>query len=852
MQDIASIGFSVDTTQLKKGQVELDKLAVQGLKTEKTVDAITKSSKGATGGFKVMKGATQQLSYQLQDVAVQTQMGTSAFTILAQQGPQIASIFGPAGAAMGAIVAIGAAISGGLVGAMMSAEEEADVLAERIKNLTNELDGFGDELADIKLFNLTDQLFTTVEAIDDADARLKSLKESLALDIDQDVMMSDKEFKKRSKAIQDQQLEVDLLEAKYDRVNNTLSNFNDILEDGDDILTESEREAKRRLDTANRVIKSLSEQVDMFGMSRAEIIRYTAAMDAAEAPTNALALAILAQGEELARLTEEQEAAKVAAKEFQKAQAEAAKEAERLEREYERTFESISDNITDVIMDFENLGSVATSIAKQIARSFLQNQIVNPILGGLGLPGAPSAASSGMNLLSSGSSLLDIGSMFGTAAQGLSYFTAGGASAQQAAMLAAQTGGDAAFGAMTMESLGASGAGAGAGGFAAAIPAAGLAAIAALIITDIFEGSPPKLTFAQGDTGQESVAFDITTLDTGEMGSFEYITTSFKEQFGAYIETAFGRFGILDNSFSKKVDEQALDAMFKIVTALDESFASVIGDVSGISLTSRFLPEGSYAGRVDGRNEGETPEEQLINRYSQIIEQALPEAFKQQLMKPDMTLESIAVGITALDQASTFFGESLTELEQSFKDGALEGETFEAAFGRAIQQATADMQDFIASINGTFSAIAGLSSFATSVREDMMTDDELYKKLKDTADELGASILSLTDPDEITKAVNEYTALSSRAWGLLDESQRAAMGDEFASALDSVIADANSKTQELIEQETQNLSSADAFSASAEAMSQNADKFTSAVDLFVQAVQDMAQSQGVQGFEVTA
>jgi len=623
------------------------------------------------------------------------------------------------------------------------------------------------------------------------------------------------------------------------------------------VTTTSGKKTDDLTKSAKAYLESLKDEVAMFGKSSAEIKQYNALKVAATVAGTELATAIEAEAEELARLTEEQEAAKIATEEFQKAQAEAAKESERLEREYERTFESISDNITDVIMDFENLGSVATSIAKQIARSFLQNQIVNPILGGLGFPGAPSASSSGMNLLSSGSSLLDIGSMFGTAAQGLSYFTAGGASAQQAAMLAAQTGGDAAFGAMTMESLGASGAGAGAGGFAAAIPAAGLAAIAALIITDIFEGSPPKLTFGQGATGQESVAFDVTQSDkgwgvAGDMATGEDVTRSFNESFGAYIETAFGRFGTLDNSFSKKVDEQALDAMFKIVTALDESFASAIGDVSGINLTSRFLPEGSYAGRVDGRNEGETPEEQLINRYSQIIEQALPEAFKQQLMKPDMTLDSIAVGITALDQASTFFGESLAELEQSFKDGALEGETFEVAFGRAIQQATADMHDFIASINGTFSAIAGLSSFATSVREDMMTDDELYKKLKDTADELGASILSLTDPDEITKAVNEYTALSSRAWGLLDESQRAAMGEEFASALDSVIADANSKTQELIEQETQNLSSADAFSASAEAMAQNADKFTSAVDLFVQAVQDMAQSQGVQGFEVTA
>jgi len=45
---------------------------------------------------------------QIQDVAVQAQAGTNAVTILAQQGSQIAGIFGPGGAIAGALLAIGA------------------------------------------------------------------------------------------------------------------------------------------------------------------------------------------------------------------------------------------------------------------------------------------------------------------------------------------------------------------------------------------------------------------------------------------------------------------------------------------------------------------------------------------------------------------------------------------------------------------------------------------------------------------------------------------------------------------------------------------------------------------------
>ncbi|MCP4488301.1 MAG: hypothetical protein GY820_13420, partial [Gammaproteobacteria bacterium] len=46
-------------------------------------------------GFRNLRGVSQNLGWQLQDVAVQAQMGTSAFTIFAQQGSQMASSFGP-------------------------------------------------------------------------------------------------------------------------------------------------------------------------------------------------------------------------------------------------------------------------------------------------------------------------------------------------------------------------------------------------------------------------------------------------------------------------------------------------------------------------------------------------------------------------------------------------------------------------------------------------------------------------------------------------------------------------------------------------------------------------------------
>jgi len=77
------------------------------------------------------KGKVQNFGYQIQDMAIQFQMGTNAATIFAQQGSQIFSIFGPVGAVLGTLAAVGIPL---LAAAFATAESEgrkfADVLSE--------------------------------------------------------------------------------------------------------------------------------------------------------------------------------------------------------------------------------------------------------------------------------------------------------------------------------------------------------------------------------------------------------------------------------------------------------------------------------------------------------------------------------------------------------------------------------------------------------------------------------------------------------------------------------------------------------------------------------------------------
>jgi hypothetical protein len=50
-------------------------------------------------------------SLQFQDIAVQASMGTDALRIMTMQGPQLASVFGPSGMIVGALVAVGGALA---------------------------------------------------------------------------------------------------------------------------------------------------------------------------------------------------------------------------------------------------------------------------------------------------------------------------------------------------------------------------------------------------------------------------------------------------------------------------------------------------------------------------------------------------------------------------------------------------------------------------------------------------------------------------------------------------------------------------------------------------------------------
>ncbi|EOC0346305.1 phage tail length tape measure family protein [Cronobacter turicensis] len=111
----------------------------ESIKSFKSLDTQVSSTaqavSAATKGMGNLRSVFGQLGYQIQDVAVQLQMGQNAMMVFAQQGSQIASIFGPGGAIAGAVIAITGAIAGALLPSLFSSKDATAELDKAQKSL---------------------------------------------------------------------------------------------------------------------------------------------------------------------------------------------------------------------------------------------------------------------------------------------------------------------------------------------------------------------------------------------------------------------------------------------------------------------------------------------------------------------------------------------------------------------------------------------------------------------------------------------------------------------------------------------------------------------------------------------
>lgn len=87
-----------------------------------------------------LRNGAQQAGYQIQDLVVQMQGGTSAFVAIGQQGSQLAGAFGPGGAVLGAIIALASAAGGVLYKSLGNARASTEELKTAQDSLKKVLD----------------------------------------------------------------------------------------------------------------------------------------------------------------------------------------------------------------------------------------------------------------------------------------------------------------------------------------------------------------------------------------------------------------------------------------------------------------------------------------------------------------------------------------------------------------------------------------------------------------------------------------------------------------------------------------------------------------------------------------
>lgn len=144
MADTASLVARVKTEGADAAAKQLDAMATSADRADSAVNKLTPdvtklnttTTKAANDGFGKFKNAAGQVGFQVQDLVVQLQGGTSAFVAIGQQGSQLAGAFGPGGAVLGAVIALASAIGGVLYKSLGDSAKSTKELDETAKALS--------------------------------------------------------------------------------------------------------------------------------------------------------------------------------------------------------------------------------------------------------------------------------------------------------------------------------------------------------------------------------------------------------------------------------------------------------------------------------------------------------------------------------------------------------------------------------------------------------------------------------------------------------------------------------------------------------------------------------------------
>ena len=177
-----TIGMTADEIQIyrlrqqgaTKAQIEAAKQLQNQIALEKQA---MQTKRGLNGQLRLIRGGFGQMGHQVQDVAVQLQGGTDAMIVFGQQGGQIASLFGPGGAIVGAFLAVGAAAFTAFRDVKV-AENKFDELRTTLEGLKPAADASAEAIRGAILALQVAQLAEAGENIDDTTEAMRNQLEA--------------------------------------------------------------------------------------------------------------------------------------------------------------------------------------------------------------------------------------------------------------------------------------------------------------------------------------------------------------------------------------------------------------------------------------------------------------------------------------------------------------------------------------------------------------------------------------------------------------------------------------------------------------------------------------------------
>ncbi|MCR8603282.1 SHOCT domain-containing protein [Salmonella enterica subsp. enterica serovar Typhimurium] len=273
MADTASLIARVKTEGARQAAQELDKLSTSANTAEGAVQKLTPAvektnsatSKAAGDGLSKFRNAAGQVGFQVQDMVVQLQSGTSAFVAIGQQGSQLAGAFGPGGAVLGAVIALASAVGGVLYKSLTSAEagtKDLEAAQEQLKSTFQQTSSGTFELTDglIQLTQISREAAETQLALAKANADI--IAQQTAKAIQEDAKSWETWKASTSAAIS----QYDALVAKGADVGDTLEKLGGTYEGN--------------IVGVNMLAQNIGELSDKFGVNREQALEMIAAQSA--------------------------------------------------------------------------------------------------------------------------------------------------------------------------------------------------------------------------------------------------------------------------------------------------------------------------------------------------------------------------------------------------------------------------------------------------------------------------------------------------------------------------------------------------------------------------------------------